>query len=256
VYVAAGEFSCQPGKALEFAKGIDASMAKFYRSQPGVHVYIAGVTDQDPNVVLLTMVASNKNLFDSLPKSAEDLEKLNAARGPFFGLLAGSPQEARRFGDSKFTVGNNIAEHLPKAVPDDADVGWNDIMGASSDPSFVAADESAETPKNSLFMAVVEYKTKDNKAEAVAKGLDATQGEYYRQFPDCLVYLHCVKDPNTAMSVMVWTSKEEFEVQPDNPALDEVRAPFRAMLDGAYKDAVRIRSSSQIVGENLLRDRK
>jgi len=176
-------------------------------------------------------------------------------REPFFGLLVGSPQDARRFGDSEFTVGNNIAEHLPKAVPDDVDVGWNDVMGAaSSDPSFVAA-ESAETPMTSLVMAVVEYKTKDSKAEAVAKGLDATQGEYYRQFPDCLVDLHGVKDPNTAMSVVVWTSQEEFEAQPGNPALDEVRAPFRAMLDGTYKDAVRIRSSSQIVGENLLRDK-
>jgi len=69
-----------------------------------------------------------------------------------------------------------------QSVPDDAVVGWHDIMGASSDPSVVPADESAETPKNySLFMVVVEYETKDIKAEAVTKGLDATQGEFHRQ---------------------------------------------------------------------------
>jgi len=51
-------------------------------------------------------------------------------------------------------------------------------------------------------------------------------------------------------------NQEEFGAQPDNPASDEVRAPFRAMLGGAYKNAVRIRSSLQAVGENLLRDRK
>jgi hypothetical protein len=53
LFLTHGEIRIQKGKAEECARGLEATMGKYYRSFPGVHWYSIGISNEDPNKLLM-----------------------------------------------------------------------------------------------------------------------------------------------------------------------------------------------------------
>lgn len=125
VFCANVQYKVKPGKAQEYTRGMDATQGRFYRQQPGCIAYVFGLDSKDKNMVLGTAIWSSKELFEPLPRNLQDLEKLDAARGPYRAMLENSPRESMSVCQSKVTFG--------KTESDDGvaqDLGWDAIMGS------------------------------------------------------------------------------------------------------------------------------
>ena len=167
VYLALVEYKVQPGKAKEFAEGIDATQGCFYRKQPGCLVYMFGLSNQDHDTVLGTAIWTSKALFDSLPKNLRDLEKLNEARAPFKSMV-----EDVRIVDTGVTFGIGHQKHNVKTADEEPE-GWDRIMGTYGRRSVLPA-----VSESNVYMVHVEMKAQPGRGEEVAKGLEATQGRF------------------------------------------------------------------------------
>lgn len=240
VYVNFVQYKVKPGKAEEFARGLEAVQYQFYRKQPGCISYVIGLDGTDENIVLGAAVWSTKEDFESLPKRPEDLEKLSAARAPYRDLLDGDFETC----ETKVTFG--------KCDNDEGfreDLGWDDVMKSA------VTDDPSKVPRNDIFMLQGTMKTQPGKAEQVAKGLELVQAQFYRKQPGCIEYrvgLHA-SEPDTCVAFVLWSSEEDFSKCPTNPEdlekLNKARAPFMMMLAGAPEQSMKNRFTKMVFGK-------
>lgn len=171
VYLGLVEYKVKPGKAMEFAKGIDATQGQFYRHQPGCLAYVFGISSSDKDTVLGSAIWSSKELFYSLPKNPKDLEKLNEGRAPYKTLV-----EDMRIAETNVVFGVGHSKH-PEDAADSAEVHgkfkWDEVMGTYGRRNVVP-----NIPESNVYVVHVEMKAKPGKGEEVAKGLEATQGRF------------------------------------------------------------------------------
>lgn len=166
-YLGLVAYKIQHGRAKEFAKGIDATQGKFYRSQPGCIAYMFGLSRQDEDTVLGTAIWSSKDLFESLPKNPKDLEKLNLARFPFKALV-----ENMSIVETSVTFGIGHQKHS-EATSEAKQASFDEIMGTYGRSSVLPA-----VPESNVYTVHVEMKTQPGKGEEVARGLEMTQGRF------------------------------------------------------------------------------
>jgi len=230
-YLGLVAYKIQHGRAKEFAKGIDATQGKFYRSQPGCIAYMFGLSRQDEDTVLGTAIWSSKDLFESLPKNPKDLEKLNEVRAPFKALV-----EDMSIVETSVTFGIGHQKHATgttAATSEDKQASFDEIMGTYGRRSVLPA----AAPESNVYTVHVEMKAQPGKGEEVAIGLEATQGRFYRTQPGCHAYQFGISasDEDTVVGVAIWSSKELFDSLPkeekDLEKLNEARAPYMKMIE-------------------------
>lgn len=125
---------------------------------------------------------------------------------------------------------DNVAGPMP-AVPKE---GW-----ANADTAATASDEAdlSSVPSSDTYLGLVAYKIQHGRAKEFAKGIDATQGKFYRNQPGCIAYMFGLsrQDEDTVLGTALWISKDLFESLPKNPKdlekLNEARAPFKALVE-------------------------
>lgn len=92
-------------------------------------------------------------------------------------------------------------------------------------------------PSSDVYLGLVEYKVKPGEAMEFAKGIDATQGQFYRHQPGCLAYVFGISsaDKDTVLGTAIWSSKELFYSLPKNPKdlekLNDARAQYKALVE-------------------------
>lgn len=109
-------------------------------------------------------------------------------------------------------------------------------------------------PTSKVYCAHVQYKILPGKREEYARGMDATQGTFYRQQPGCIAYLFGLDmhDENVVLGTAIWSSKVLFESLPKDPKdlekLNAARQPFRDLLDGTYQEALVVHETKGTYG--------
>lgn len=238
VFVSCGQYKTLPGKAHEVARIFDSTQGKYYRAQPGCLHYIHGVALDQEDLAMSISVWTSRDTFFSLPKESSDLDKLNRARSPAYELMQGG---SLKTAGTHFMAYKSFGPPAVEAPPPSAKFpNFEEVFGEEG-PSLDAAEPQE------CYVRQSRIRVQPGKLEEVCRGLEATDGAYYRGKEGCVFYAFGVGDPDhfaedSVVGTCIFDRKELFDALPltadETNQLVEARAPIYAMIDGSFDEAL------------------
>lgn len=214
VLIACGQYRTLPGKAKDVACYLDATQGRYYRAQPGCIHYGHGVAAEVDDVALSYAVWSSKELFLSLPRHKEDQAKINEARAPAMKWIEGGSFDK---GATYFITDQTYTGTTTAPPDDDATFPTFDEIFSKEHPV-----DPSKTIDSDIFMSSAKVIDNNNSILNFCKGIEATNGDYYRNREGCLCYgIGIVEDDsdlnsrNTAILFCLFDSKARFDALPE-----------------------------------------